>query len=83
MAPALFGIKLAVLILILSTSTTDYFFEFWIIYLVVCAIINIITIIRLIMAWQKVFILHILLLLIMPLGIVGFFWYALRNVRMC
>lgn len=51
MAPALFGIELAVLILILSTKTTDYFLEFFIIYLVVCAIINIITIIKLIMAF--------------------------------
>jgi hypothetical protein len=83
MAPALFGIELAVLILVLSTTTTDYFLEFWIVYLIVCALVNIIVIIKLIMAWQKVFILHILLLLIMPFGIVGFFWYALHNVRMC
>jgi hypothetical protein len=84
MAPALFGIELAVLLLVFfTTSATDYFLEFFIVYLVVCAIINIIAIIKLIVAWQKIFILHVLLLLIMPFGVFGLFWYALSNVRMC
>lgn len=84
LAPALFGIELAVFLLLLfASSATDYFFEFFIVYFVVCAIINGVAIIKLIMAWQKVFILHILLLLIMPFGILGFFWFVFRNVRMC
>lgn len=82
MAPALFGIELAVLLLVFfASSATDYFLEFFIVYLIVCAIVNIIAIIKLIMVWQKVFILHVLLLLIMPFGVFGLFWYAISNVR--
>jgi hypothetical protein len=79
MAPALFVIEFVLLIMLFMAGLGEHY----IIYCIICAVINMMVIIKLIKSWRPVFIFHILSLLIMPFGIVGFFWYAFHNVRMC
>lgn len=79
MAPALFVIEFVLLILWLMVGLSEHY----IIYCIICAIINTIVIVKLIKSWRPVFIFHILSLLIMPFGLIGFFWYVFHDVRMC
>jgi hypothetical protein len=79
LAPALFGIEFVLLIMLFMTGLGEHY----IIYCIICAVINTMVIIKLIKSWRPVFIFHILSLLIMPFGLIGFFWYLFRNVRMC